>query len=41
MCFVKYLTVTFSVGCLQKLMFTLFPPAKYDFHNSVSLNAFV
>jgi len=49
MCFVKYLTVAFSVGSpvenqrgtlskyAQKI---LIPPAKHDFHISVSLNAF-
>jgi len=40
MCSVKYLTARrFRLVCLQALII-LFPPAKYDFNNSVSLNAF-
>jgi len=39
MCCVKYLTMSFWVVCLQKLII-LFRPAKYDFNNFVSLNAF-
>ena len=39
MCFVKCLTVTFSVGSATKLII-LFPTTRYGFNNSVSLNAF-
>jgi len=40
MCFVKYFNRgIFGLFCLWKLLI-LFPPAKYDFNDPVSLNAF-
>jgi len=39
MCFVNYLNTTLSVGLPAKIKI-LFPPAKRDFNNSMSLTAF-
>jgi len=40
MCFAKYFNRgVFGLVCLWKVII-LFPPAKHDFNNSVSLNAF-
>jgi len=38
MCFLKYLTVTFSFDLAEKII--LFLLAKYDFHISLSLKPF-
>jgi len=39
MCFVNYSTVTVSIGLPAKIKI-LFPTAKHDFNNSMSLTAF-
>jgi len=39
MCFGSYLTVMVSIGLIAKIKI-LFPPAKHDFNNSMSLTAF-
>ena len=41
MCFVTNLTVTFVVGSPVEISMIVFPPAKHDFHKSVSSVAYL